>query len=244
MKLGDALWAAGRLPDAETALEEALEVARRTGRARSIATVLTQLATVRSLRGDLTGARTTFAAVLELVEGAGASEELAGSHAVALTNLAEVEFNAGSVARAIELAARALELSRNQGDRRNMSLLCCNLAGYLARAGSFDEARARAREALDLLAEDRQSFLVASAAESLAHASIAAGDAARAARLAGFAEARRTALGAAREAGESENFERLMTAINAVLEGATADALLSEGSRLSVDEAVRLALEG
>jgi predicted ATPase/DNA-binding XRE family transcriptional regulator len=244
MKLGDALWAAGRLPDAETALEEALEVARRTGRARSIATVLTQLATVRSLRGDLTGARASFAAVLELVEGASASEELAGSHAVALTNLAEVEFNAGSVARAIELAARALELSRNQGDRRNMSLLCCNLAGYLARDGRFDEARAPAREALDLLAEDRQSFLVASAVESLAHAAIAAGDAARAARLAGFAEARRTALGAAREAGESENFERLMRAINAVLEGATADALLSEGSRLSVDEAVRLALEG
>jgi len=56
--------------------------------------------------------------------------------------------------------------------------------------------------------------------------------------------ARRTAHGAAREAGETENVERLMTALHAVLDGAAVDAPLSEGSRLSVDEAVRLALEG
>jgi predicted ATPase/DNA-binding XRE family transcriptional regulator len=243
MKLGDAFWAAGRLPEAEVALEEALELARGAGRPRSIATVLTQLATVRSLRGNLNGSRETFRAALELLEAADAGEELAGARAVALTNVAEVEYNAGELARAIDLATRALTLSQRLNDRRNIALVCCNLAGYLAREERFSEARTLAREALDLLVADRQSFLVSSALESLAHVANAAGDSERAARLLGAADGRRSVLGATREAGERESYERLTTGLRRTLGDESALTLLAEGAKLTVDAAVTLALE-
>jgi tetratricopeptide (TPR) repeat protein len=243
MKLGDALWTAGRLPEAQAALEEALALDRRVGRPRATATVLTQLATVRYLRGQTGEARETFGEVLALLERAGVSEELAGPQAIALTNLAELEFHDGNPARAFELGAQALEVSRRVNDRENVVLLCCNLAGYAARAERFDDARRYAREALALLASDAQSFLVAAALESLAHVACAAGDPERAARLAGFADARRTALSAPREAGERESFECLTERTRAALGDATYAARFDEGARTAAADAVRSALE-
>jgi len=243
MKLGDALWTAGQLPEAQAALEEALEIDRRIGLPRATATVLTQLATVRYMLGLIAEARETFAEVLTLLERADISEELAGPQAIALTNLAELEFHDGNPARAIELGTRALAVSRRVNDRENVVLLCCNLAGYAARAERFDEARAYAREALEILASDTQSFLVAAALESLAHVACAAGDPARAARLAGFADARRTALTAPREAGERESFERLIERTREALGDVTYAACFDDGSRSTAADAVRSALE-
>jgi predicted ATPase/DNA-binding XRE family transcriptional regulator len=243
MKLGDALWTAGQLPEAQAALEEALEIDRRIGLARATATVLTQLATVRYLRGQIARARETFAEVLELLERADISEELAGPQAIALTNLAELEFHDGNPARAIELGSRALAVSRRVNDRENVVLLCCNLAGYNARAERFADARAYAREALELLASDRQSFLVAAALESLAHVACASGDPERAARLAGFADARRTALSATREAGERESFERLLARLRDTLGEEALTARIADGARSAPEHAATSGLE-
>jgi tetratricopeptide (TPR) repeat protein len=211
------------------------------GLARATATVLTQLATVRYLRGQISEARETFGEVLALLEGADISEELAGPQAIALTNFAELEFHDGNPARAIELGLRALEVSRRVNDRENVVLLCCNLAGYSARAERYADARTYAREALELLGSDKQSFLVAAALESLAHVACAAGDLERAARLAGFADARRTALSATREAGERESFERLMASLDVGLGSETLAARLREGETWTPENAFGIA---
>jgi predicted ATPase/transcriptional regulator with XRE-family HTH domain len=240
MNLGDALRAAGKLAEAQTALEEAVEIDQRVGRPRALATALAQLATVRFIRGDIGGARSAFDDVIALVIRTGGGDELAGPHAVALTNLAELEFNEGRPERAIETAKRALEVSRRVSDRRNVALLCCNLAGYLTRAERFDEARVFAREGLDLLAVDRGSFLIAAALEALAHVAAAAGDADRAARLVGFADARREAQCAPREAGERESYERLAAVLHDCLGPERRESLYLAGACLSEDEAIRL----
>jgi predicted ATPase/DNA-binding XRE family transcriptional regulator len=242
MRQGDALWAAGELPRAQAALEEALEIDRRVGTARAIATVLTQLATVRCLRGQIAEAREAFGEVLALFERTGPSAGLAGPQAIALTNFAELEFNDGNPERALELAARALDVSRRVNDHDNVALLLCNLAGYSVGAGRIDDARRHAREALELLASDKESFLVAAALESLAHVALAAGKPEEAARLAGFADARRSAMSAAREPGERANYDRLMAGLCERLDDAVPKPPYAEGARLTAQEALTLGL--
>jgi tetratricopeptide (TPR) repeat protein len=133
----------GRLAEAEPLLAPALDVARSHGRALLGAFVLRAGSHLDGLRGDLSGSRAKLIEALAMYERIGADR-----HATAMIgSLAELEFRAGDVEHAFELAAKCLNLQRAQNSRHVVQTLT-NIAAYSVALDRWDRARAYAREVL------------------------------------------------------------------------------------------------
>jgi hypothetical protein len=104
-------------------------------------------------------------------------------------------------------------------------------------------ARDIAREAIRALApRDRQSSFIAISAEHLALALALGGDFARAARLAGYADAALREFGFAREFTERTTHDRLTALLGESLAPIEFERLVAEGAALGPEAAIALAL--
>jgi tetratricopeptide (TPR) repeat protein len=156
--------------------------------------------------------------------------------------LAEAEFHRGHVAAALERARGAVEACRRRNSSERLAHALCNLCSYLSVAGEYDEARAAGREAATIARAHGLPALVEYVVQSLAIGIADRGDARRAAQLLGHVDAFMSQIGYQRERTEAMVLERLLERLRPRLEDAALDAELAAGSRLTMDEAIELAL--
>jgi predicted ATPase/class 3 adenylate cyclase len=222
----------------ETLSAERVAAARHLGVHDEVIHGLCGLAIARLDRHDVTGALSLFEESAVLARQTGN----AACIAPAVGNLAEALLINGESARSRELSEEALEHARMLGDARWVAGSLNNLAWALVREGFIDDADDRFREALGLASRlsgtEYPSFL-----EGLAAIALARKDPLRASTLLGAAESFRLSEGLVRPWYTEERLGRVRAAASREL-GADAFAnALANGRRLSIAEAVDVALE-
>ena len=145
-------------------------------------------------------------------------------------DLAELEFAAGRVERALEIVDEAIPVAAETGDPERESVFTCNRAGYLLSLGDFTEAAATAREAVMLALKTHRTERVLHAIEHLAAALACRNDVEHAALLAGFVEAGYSSSGYERETTERSSHEILTEALRRMPE-IEVDALMPPRAR-------------
>ncbi len=159
---------------------------------------------------------------------------------------------AGNVELALRYATAAVDPLRAFNETPLVAQALDNIALYLVSLGRYDEAEARAREALalthDYRTESRHlAFLAAQALQHLAAVKALRANPVRksaaclvaAARLLGFVDARLAALGAGRlNNQEQREYERVLVALREAVGDDAVARLLTEGAALSEGEAV------
>ena len=155
-------------------------------------------------------------------------------------DLAELEFAAGRVERALEIVDEAIPVAAETGDPERESVFTCNRAGYLLSLGDFTEAAATAREAVMLALKTHRTERVLHAIEHLAAALACRNDVEHAALLAGFVEAGYSSSGYERETTERSSHEILTEALRRMPE-IEVNALRRRGADMTRAQAVELA---
>jgi predicted ATPase/class 3 adenylate cyclase len=237
--LGFRLARAGRTQEAETAIEGALELSRENSLTRTPIQVLalTNRALVADVCGRSNEARKSYAEALCL------ATELGDDHGATTirVNMAELEFQVGNAARALELVAEIEELRREPGADRLVVSALQNGAAYRIALGDIAGARIAA---LDALQHARGVFAlnVAVSMQHLANVAIRNGDVRRSGRLLGYVDAWFLNEKYVRESTEQRAYELLLMALREKLGDSEIKALAAEGAQLSEDQAVAEAL--
>jgi predicted ATPase len=157
-------------------------------------------------------------------------------------DLADIEFNAGEIERAIERARRVIEILRDRKERFVLALTLLNLSAYLGAAGEYAHAQSAAREAIVLGLTHEAEHVVAAAGQVLALVHAAGGDLRRAATLLGYVDAFYDRLGGQREPTEVTVQQRLLQVLGAGPGGPALATASAAGRKLSMEAACALAL--
>jgi predicted ATPase/DNA-binding XRE family transcriptional regulator len=242
---GRSLVPLGRSADAESLLQEALEVARTLGNRRLTANVLQVIGWTRSAVGDFAGARANLSEALGLAKALGA-EFLAVSVAA---SLAENEFYAGDTETALRLTVDVLATHRALNSSPTVpgiAAALANMATYLISLGRFEEARESANEALELA---RGLQLAALVTLSLRHVALAtmlrpqvegrrmSAEHAGAARLFGFLDAHLTTV-APEEYSLQQEYDRALAVLRGAIGPDDLTHLMAAGATMTEDEAI------
>jgi tetratricopeptide (TPR) repeat protein len=203
---GAALIRLGQVDEGEECVRHALEVFRANGNRRLIALALRSMATAPVLRGDMESAAALYREALTL------SQILHDERGVQIIsgNLAEIEAHAGNLEQALVHGREALQIARDRRDWVAACTLLINITAYLFALERLDEARSTAREALEVTSEIQSEIHLAVAVQHLGAIAAMCGDAARAARLIGFADSAYARLENPREPTEARVYERTM----------------------------------
>ena len=223
-----------RLDDAETALAQAEAMPEASADLRI--NLLLARALLTTGRGDLE----TAARMYEQLRKEHRLLGNAFAERLATLNLAELEHARGQTQRAIAIVREALAAARSHVTQY-MNLLS-NLAAYLAVVDDLPAAVAAAREAIQA-ARDPDDNLVAIAIEHIALVFALRGDRARAATLEGYADAAFHRHGFPREFTERTTHDRLTALLREDLAPEDLAVMLAEGTILTPEAAVALALE-
>ncbi|HLI96471.1 MAG TPA: adenylate/guanylate cyclase domain-containing protein [Candidatus Baltobacteraceae bacterium] len=156
-------------------------------------------------------------------------------------SLAECEYEAGNVKRAIELAREGIAHDRMLRWPRTLPNTLANLAAYLVATGEVEPAREAANEALRLAADAGEVQLVAFAVQHLAAVAGMRGEFERCARLLGYTNTVFTA-SLPREFTEQTEYDAVLAKLRAVLGESRANDLVKRGESLTQDRAVAEAL--
>lgn len=220
---GRALVAMGQIADGEALLDEALPAARTHKARKLIGGILGSLGFARNQLGDLSGARARYSEAAAIYRESGA----AMLEADIVSNLAETEFRGGDAQTALRLVGDAVALERSANRHADsIAFDLCNEAAYLLALERFDEARDRAREALEMSHSVNDEVAVVIALQHLAaiatlrrdrDAASASDDRRRAARLLGYVDATIAALEALREYTEQREYDATLAALRVAL---------------------------
>jgi predicted ATPase/DNA-binding XRE family transcriptional regulator len=238
----------GRLDQGEPLIQSALDAARALGNAPLTGFALAGLARARSSTGAHAEARAYLAEAFAIYDAIGAQ----GYPAVALSTAAGVEFRAGDIDRAVQLSTTALAALHNFGLSLFVSMELNYLATYLTASGRWEEARARAREALVLAQATEQYVEVLWALQHLAAvtalSSPSNGESARApsrleiaARLLGYVDARLTALDTPRQNLRKNDYYGVLSVLAKALGSGAVEILRSSGAALTQEQAIESA---
>jgi len=243
---GAALVSLGRLDEAESLLVAALETARARGRLPLVGSTLNTLARACFYRADIEGGRARLAEAMATFESIGADRHVAN-----LTGLlAESEFRLGDPERAVQLGTQCLAMLRKLGNTYFLTGVLSNLAAYSIALGRWEEARRRAREALERLVDMQHvqffpftlQHFVALAALSPIDADARAARLRDAARLLGFVNARVAELRVPREFTEQQEYDRIVDVLGGDPVTGRHAALMEEGAAMPASAAIELAL--
>ncbi len=181
-----------------------------------------------------------------LEEGIGLARRIGADQLVAsgLTLWGELERKHGRFERARQIQEESLELARQTGEERRVAMVLNNL-GLIAHHLGDDEAAERLiRESLIRSVEIRFDANTAHCLIALAEQVTLRGEPARGARLMGAADAHFEKLGLIAQPGDAPDFSRIRSQIRAALDDQTFEVEMSEGRKLTLDQAVDLALCG
>jgi tetratricopeptide (TPR) repeat protein len=198
----------------------------------------------RQLLGDFSGARASFTEALRLAHAVGA-QHLAASVAACL---ASNEYDAGDFETALRLKTEAVRPFRRLGLSALIDVASSvnDIAKDLIALGRYDEARARAREALEVAREVRYPVIVAGSLQQLAvlallRPHIESGPAfvpyAAAAHIFGFFDARWATLGIPRKYGLPE-YDGALELLRSAIGQRELTRLMAVGATMAEDEAI------
>jgi tetratricopeptide (TPR) repeat protein len=162
----------------------------------------------------------------------------------ALTYLGWAAYRRGEHDRAAGLQEQALARYRQVGFRWGIARLLAGLGCMVQAQGNYGQAGTYLQEGLQLSSELGARGLLAEPLEGMAWLAVAEGQAARAVRLGGSAEALREALGAALHPVLHSGHDRAVQAMQAALGEAPFTVAWREGRTLALDQAMALVLEG
>lgn len=137
----------------------------------------------------------------------------------------------------------ALQAARNSGDRGTLARVLGNLAYVARHRGAHDEAQRLGREALRTSWEIGLRKMAALGVSELSGAELGLGRAERAARLIGAADAALEMLGADRDPGDRPEHDDIVEELERVVGGHKFSALHAEGAAMTLEDAVRYALD-
>jgi predicted ATPase/transcriptional regulator with XRE-family HTH domain len=244
---GSALSMIGKDSKGEALLQKVLASAERLDNRRLQALALSDLGTACSRRGDVQGARRFYAEALALYVSLGLERPAASIAG----HLAEVEFEAGDTAAALERAEEARAGHAATRNRRSEAADLSNMAAYLVALDCFDDARAYALHALGAARDVATPVLSAFVLQHFAAIAVLEGTSddpafsrklEQAAMLLGFVEARLKALGARRDYTERQEHERVVAALKEIF-GGRLDELMALGAQWNEEAAATAALE-
>jgi predicted ATPase len=236
--LAFALYQMGRFDEAQMTIERALAASRASKDMWNVSNCLETQATIESAR-DAGAARKLYAEALT------ASNELGDEMgtAVALTNMAELEFADGHPEQALGAVREALEIYARGKNATNVGALHSNAAAYHMALGDLAGVRGSAREALRFSRQTGNDLAIAIALQHLAVLAGLGGDVRRGAQLLGYVDAQYRDLAMQREPTEQWGYDKLMTALRETVTEDEIAKLLAEGAAWSEDRAIEEALK-
>ena len=241
---GYALASLGRFAEAKLIQEEALGTARRLGNRRLVAYVLRCRGYFSALDGDIVSARGCVAEALQIYEAMGTER----GRAVAMGDLGMVEFLTGNTEPALQHTVDALALVRRCNEMNSFDvILLTDMSAYLIALGRYDEAAARACEALALARDYQRDVYVAWALQHLAAIAVLRSRAeserepspyVQAARILGFVDARLATTGSAVVLWQQQQHDRVLGMVREAVGADTAAQLMAVGAAMSEDQVV------
>jgi tetratricopeptide (TPR) repeat protein len=239
---GRSLTILGRIAEGEPLLRRSLEASRALGNTPLAGLALAGLARSRSMEGDLPGARDYLAQAFAIYEATGAD-----AYSVLVESAAAgIEFRAGNVERAVQLSTASLATMRGFGLTLFVTIELNALAAYLIGCRRWQDARARAREALELAQETQQlvevvwslQHLAVTAVLSVPNAEPAPSTLAAAARLLGYVDARISALGTSRQFMHVRGYDLALAMLRDAIGSEQTRRWMLSGSEYTADQAL------
>jgi predicted ATPase/class 3 adenylate cyclase len=229
-----------RIDEAAAANEIGLQICREAGMTRShrYATALATAAEIAEERDSVDEARRLLGESLALLFSLG--EELGGT--VLRFNLSDLEFGAGNVQRALELAEEALAVARRTKSMHHEAQALVAIATYRRAVGDSEASYRAAREALTLSRRIQDALFSATVIRLLAIHATTCSDASRGARLFGYVGALFASEGLRLDNIDRYAQAQLMSALREKLSDGEIEALAAEGAQMSEDQAVSEAL--
>jgi tetratricopeptide (TPR) repeat protein len=229
----------GDIPASRSLLEESLALARTAGDRRAIAWSLFQLGLAAAHLKDYERLTAVGEECLALAREIGEPWHL--SHALLL--LAILARERDDYPQALRLFDENLTLARQAGDKWLVAQTLGQLAIAVQYAGQPDQSTALHIEQITLGQELKANVLIAWGLEGVAAVAAGEGQAERAAHLLGAAEALFEALSAGLPPTQRVVHDRTAEAARAALGEEAFAAAWAAGRAMSLDEAVRVALE-
>lgn len=238
VNLASVLHSLGAFEEALRLSSEGLELTRETGDLYGQAASLENMGISLRALGDAREAMTHHQESLRLSTQIGNRHGMAG----ALHNLASAAWRLGRTEDAKEHVLDALALNRAIGhpawEAYNLDLL----SAMEIRDGQMEAARSHARDALMIRRQFKEPLDVASSLDRIAAIDAAGGDRRRAALLMGAAIALRCAAAVVLPDDEERERVRALEDLVQVLGADTADQMIVSGERMTMEEAIALAL--
>jgi len=237
--VADALLRPGDTAEAEAYYQRAEALLRPFGTTKQLASVLASKALTRGFwAGDTVSARKLFDECLTLARAVGYRRLIEAT----TIHQAEIEAIDGHYQAAIAKAREAEVASRQSGNEYFLFVTLGNLTGYLLAVGDVDAARHSGEEALLRARSHGDAYWVSGVLERLTLAAALAGDAARAARLAGYCEERHRSGDIPREQVEQRLWQTLMAQLDAALAPVDKTRFMAEGAAWDEEQAAAAAL--
>ena len=228
----------GRLEEAIDPYARAIEKMRRLGDRWGAGLVLIRQATLGRDRGEFATARELYAQGLAEMKALGNE----ASQAVALSDLAELEFADGDAQRAVSIVNEALEIDRSGKNATHLANEYNCRCVYRIALGNLDDAGSDAREGLRWARQSQNPLSIAIALQNFSLLAALRGEFNMAARLIGHVGERYKELGYEREVTEEWGYENITTALRERLSDSDQAKLATEGAAWSEDRAVEESL--
>src|SRR5262249_46377013 len=209
------------------------------GERDQVARELNSIGITRRCLGDLDSARSSFEDSIAIARELRSDARLA----TALSNLGQVEIDAGNVQRAMEVLHEALLLDRKRGDMWGAAIVQHSLAAASLRGGQAREAHDLLSSILDDVVGSGDIELLAAVLELAAGAAAHLGDGLRAAHLTGAAENIRDKAGMPIAEPDAALLERFLAPTRATIPREVWDAELAAGRALTQRQAITLVVE-
>jgi tetratricopeptide (TPR) repeat protein len=237
--VADALLRPGDTAEAEAYYGQAEALLRPLGATKQLASVLASKALTRGFwANDTASARKLFGECLAL------AREVSYRRLIEATivHQAEIEAIDGLYEAAIAKAREAEAASRQSGNEYFLFVTLGNLTGYLLAIGNVEAACNTGAEALRRARSNGDAYWISGVLERLALAAAIAGDTDRAARLAGYCDARHRSGDTPREQIEQRLWQMLMARLDVALGPVEKTTFMAEGGAWDEERAAAAAL--
>jgi non-specific serine/threonine protein kinase len=235
---GELAWRLGDLATARAELDECMRLARELSDDSQLGWSAYSLALVVREQGDAELARAIFEEGLASARRYG-KQRLVGN---ILNSLGEMSRLEGEWAAARELYERALDAHRGIGHEAGLSVTLNNLGAVACEVGDLDAATDYYRDALRYARAFENAVDTGLALDGFAAIAAKRGDGARSARLAGAARALRARIGHELEASDAAFCREYLEEARALLGDEDLERGLAEGAKLSLADALVLAV--
>jgi predicted ATPase/class 3 adenylate cyclase len=229
----------GEVERARAMYEQTLEIRRPLGNQRETASSLANLGVVAHMQEDLEGAWRYNQEALALFRELGDRQHTA----TVVQNQGMVRYAQGNLEGAHAYLEESRVIRQELGDKRGVALSLARL-GLMARdRGEYKTAHRFHAECFALNQEIGNRLGLAEGLTDVGLLAVAANQPARAARLLGAAEAQLEAFGAALTPVDRADKDRAIQKVQAALDEKVFAAAWAEGRAMSLEQAVRVALE-